>query len=191
MSRHIFLRHAETDMAGTFCGHSDPRINIVGQQQVLDLIATLGDSPFDAIYCSDLQRTVDTAEALSSAYGVSLILTPALREIHFGEWEGLRWEEIERRDPAYAALWSAEFPKLPAPQGERYETFTRRVLDAVDRLLREADGGRIAVVTHAGVMRVVLTMLLGCSDVEAWERTRSYCCSFEYAGSIAAEGIAR
>lgn len=191
MSRLVFLRHAETDMAGAFCGHSDPPINRGGGEQIRDLITRLGDQRFESIYSSDLLRAVNTAEVLSAAYGVPLTTVASLREIHFGEWEGLRWEEIERRDPAYAARWIAEFPKLPAPEGERYDAFTDRVLDAVDRLLRVTEGGPIAVVTHAGVMRVVLTMLLGCSDVEAWERTRSYCCSFEYASSAVAQRISR
>lgn len=191
MSSLLFVRHAETDMAGSFCGHSDPPINVAGREQLRHLIAGLEGEPFDAIYSSDLRRATDTAEAMAAAFELPVVTTDALREIYFGEWEGLRWEEIERRDPAYASRWLAEFPKLPAPQGERYEEFTLRVLNAVDQLWHASDGGRIVLVTHAGVMRVVLTVLLNYSAAEAWEKTRGYYCSFEYTGAALTQRMAR
>jgi broad specificity phosphatase PhoE len=101
MSELIFIRHAETDLAGTFCGHSDPPINARGQIQVNDLIVRLGSGPFDAIYSSDLLRAVDTATALAQALAVSCATTADMREIHFGEWEGLTWTKIESRDADY------------------------------------------------------------------------------------------
>ena len=64
----LFIRHAETDMAGTFCGHSDPPINAAGQQQVAQMISTLTSESIDEIYSSDLRRAVDTANLLSQMF---------------------------------------------------------------------------------------------------------------------------
>jgi broad specificity phosphatase PhoE len=175
----LFIRHAQTDMAGTFCGHSDPPMNSDGRLQVRELAAHLATERFDAIYSSDLRRAIDTADALAHAFGVAVVTRPALREIHFGDWEGLRWNEIEQRDAAYAHRWIEAFPELPAPGGEPFAAFERRVIEEVDRLLHLAEQKRIAVVTHGGVMRVVLRSALGFNEQEAWDKTKSYCCTFD------------
>ena len=79
---------------------------------------------------------------LPMAFGVDCHVRPALREINFGQWEGLTWEEIEGRDEAYARRWIAEYPRLPAPDGEDFRDFERRVLDEVRFLSIEAETQR-------------------------------------------------
>jgi broad specificity phosphatase PhoE len=177
----IFIRHAETDLAGTFCGHSDPPINARGQAQIKGLIPQLTPGPIDAVYSSDLRRAVDTATSLAQAFAVPCTTTSNLREIYFGNWEAITWAEIERRDADYARRWAEWFPDLTAPNGEPYAIFEARVLRQVDRLLGLAADKRIAVVTHGGVMRIVLRNLLGHTEEQAWELTKSYCSFFAYA----------
>jgi len=177
MSEILFIRHAETDMAGTFCGHSDPELNAHGYLQLSELINKLRAENFGLVYVSDLRRAHTTGRAIAEAFGVSCHVRPALREIDFGQWEGLTWKEIEQRYETYARSWIAECQQLPAPDGESFLDFERRVLDEVKFLSIEAEakGYGIAVVTHAGVVRVVLRTLHGCSEDDAWEQTRSYC----------------
>ena len=177
----LFIRHAQTDLAGTFCGHTDPAVNARGQQQLRDLIQRVAHESIDAIYSSDLSRAVTTANALAQAFGAPVIASIALREIHFGQWEGRTWNEIERRDTAYAKRWTEAFPHLPAPDGERFADFETRVRSEVDRLSILAQDRRIAVVTHAGVMRLVLEAYCGYTAERAWEQTASYCCTFSCA----------
>jgi len=185
---HLFLiRHAETDMTGRFCGHSDPSINKRGQIQVADLITRLGNMPeFDAIYCSDLQRAVDTATPIAAALRRPIYKTHDLREIYFGDWEGLTWEEIEERDPEYARNWAESFPYLPAPNGESFTHFEDRIMRTVDRLRNREPGRRAVVITHAGAMRVVLCNLLAYTQQEAYSITKAYCCSFGLEDAAAA-----
>lgn len=180
MSSLTFIRHAETDMAGTFCGHSDPSINQQGRLQIKSLIDHLGGKGIDAIYSSDLRRAHETAQELSLAFSVPIIVMRELREIDFGDWEGLSWHTIEQRDPVDSQKWLDAFPTLPTPRGELYSSFRKRVLAAIDNLLALEGARNIAVVTHAGVMRVVLQALLGYREQDAWEKTSSYCCFFEY-----------
>lgn len=191
MSSLLFIRHAETDMAGTFCGHSDPPICSYGYSQMNTLATRLEPEVFDAIYCSDLRRALATAESLAQKFGIPVTILPRLREIYFGEWEGLRWTEIEQRDPAYALRWSESFPNLPAPGGEAFAVFRARVLEQVEDLVRLPDDKRIAVVTHGGVMRVVLQTFLGHSKEQAWEATKSHCSSFTLAGATAPQAVHR
>ena len=178
----IFIRHAETDLAGTFCGHSDPPLNPQGNAQVYELIRRLASYPFDAVHSSDLRRATSTAGLLARAASVPLITSTNLREIYFGEWEGMTWADIETRDAAYARSWIESYPRLPAPAGEHFANFETRILQKVERLLCLAADKRLAVVTHAGVMRVVLRNFLGHSEQRAWELTNTYCSFFTYAG---------
>ena len=178
MSNLRFIRHAETDMAGRFCGQSDPPVNSRGQQQILNLIEAIKTELIGAVYCSDLQRAVTTARAIADAFSIPVVIRPNLREINFGEWEGLSWSEIEHRNSAYAHRWIEAFPNLPAPGGEPFEDFQTRVLAEVADIQRLANETRVAVVTHSGVMRVVLQGLNKWTDEAAWNHTKEYCSSF-------------
>jgi broad specificity phosphatase PhoE len=176
MSEIVFIRHAETDMAGRFCGHSDPEVNSRGYLQISRLIESLRQEKFSAVYTSDLTRAETTAMTFAQCLGIGYRVRSSLREISFGHWEGLSWDEIEQRDEVYAHRWITEYPHLPAPGGERFDDFENRVLNEVKSLTKLAGGHDIAVVTHAGVLRVVLCALHGCSEERAWELTKSYCC---------------
>jgi broad specificity phosphatase PhoE len=185
MSELLFIRHAETDMAGTFCGHSDPELNARGRAQVDELINTLRTEEIGVVYTSDLRRAHTTAMAIADAFAVDCHVRSGLREIDFGQWEGATWKEIERRYNAYARRWIAEYPRLPAPHGESFHEFQRRVLEEVDFLSLEkrAADRRVAVVTHAGVLRTVLCALHGYAEDTAWEQTRSYCSVVRHIGT--------
>jgi alpha-ribazole phosphatase/probable phosphoglycerate mutase len=177
MSELLLIRHAETDMAGTFCGHSDPELNARGRAQLADLIDRLRMDQIGVVYTSDLRRAHTTGMAIAEAFGIACHVRRALREINFGQWEGITWNEIERQDNTYARRWIKEYPSLPAPDGESFHDFERRVLDEVKDLSLKAETAdcTIAVVTHAGVLRTVLCALQGCSEENAWEQTKSYC----------------
>ena len=176
----LFIRHAETDLAGKFCGHSDPPVNERGFHQIQEMLERLKNDQIEFIYTSDLSRSRTTANAIAKEFGLSPIVVPELREIGFGEWEALSWSEIESRNQDYARQWSDSYPDLPAPGGETFEGFRSRVLNTVNQLLSSASHGCAAVVTHAGVMRVVLRSLCELSEQTAWDRTKDYCGFFRY-----------
>lgn len=180
MSEILFIRHAETDMAGTFCGHSDPRLNARGRAQLSELMTTLNTEDIGEVYASDLLRAQETGQEIARCFAVECHLRPALREINFGRWEGLTWEEIEQSDLVYAQRWVAEYPNLSAPGGERFGDFERRVLDEIEALVIKTKRRSIAVVTHAGVLRAVLCRLLNSSEEEASRQTRPYCSIVRY-----------
>lgn len=170
----------QTDMAGRFCGHSNPPVNLRGYRQIDNLLKALGDESIDAIYTSDLVRAGVTADALASVSQISPIVMPSLREINFGDWEGLGWQEVESRDADYAHRWSDGYPELAAPGAELFATFEAEVLTAVESIVEIPDVGCVAVVTHGGVMRVVLGELCGLNEKEAWGHTNTYCGFFLY-----------
>jgi alpha-ribazole phosphatase/probable phosphoglycerate mutase len=176
----LFIRHAETALAGTFCGHTDPPVSLRGLEQIETLLSSLHDSQFTAVYTSDLRRAHTTAAALARAHNAPLIPRPALREINFGRWEGLRWPQIEALDPAAAQLWLDQYPGLPAPGGEPFQDFQARILTEVAFLQHQTAEGLAAVVTHAGVLRVILQSLCKIDQSLAHTITKPYCCFFRY-----------
>jgi broad specificity phosphatase PhoE len=174
MSNIVLIRHVETAMAGRFCGQSDPEPNISGERQIISVLEKVRPLGIERIYASDLRRSARTAIAIGQSLGIDIELRPRLREINFGLWEGLSWNEIEKQYPAEAAQWVSEFPLCTAPGGERYPHFAARVGREFAPLLTEDGNGTSAVVTHRGVLKCVLCEYLGVSDANAWEKTRLY-----------------
>jgi alpha-ribazole phosphatase/probable phosphoglycerate mutase len=171
----LFIRHAATALAGAFCGHSNPPLNDVGVRQAAALADRLKELPIDALWTSDLLRARQTAAVLASAHAIPIYTRTGLREIDFGDWETLTWAQIEQRDPAYAARWVSQFPSLPTPNGEPIAAFQQRVRAEIAEL-RRMPYGCIAIVTHAGVLRVLLEDFGHLAPQHAWERTREYTC---------------
>jgi alpha-ribazole phosphatase len=174
MSELLLIRHGATALAGTFCGHSDPPLDARGRQQVHALLRELATDSIEVVYASDLRRAHETGAMLATAHGAPLCTLPGLREIHFGAWEGLTWEAIEQRDPDNAEQWLREYPRYAAPGGETLDSFESRVLQTIKKLLRE-ETRPMAVVSHAGVMRVILQRLLGYSADACLSLTKDYC----------------
>jgi alpha-ribazole phosphatase len=174
MKHLLLIRHAETDMAGRFCGHSDPELNPRGRQQLAGVVDRLSEYAIRRIYTSDLGRARQTAEAIASHFEIGFEVRPGLREIHFGLWEGLSWSEIEACDPVLAKRWAEPSPNPTAPGGESLQQFERRVREESAFLFAAATECRIAVVAHAGFMRILLTNFYGVLEKEAWKLTKEY-----------------
>ena len=174
MNNIIFIRHGETDLAGRFCGHSDPDLNAIGVSQAIRLAQEAAMLGIERIYSSDLLRAVRTATAIGQRIGIGVELQPNLREMYFGLWEGLSWPQIEERYPREAAGWLQEFRSQSAPGGETYAAFTARVDAAIAPLLSETPAPVTAVVSHRGVITYALTRFFGFSDQQAWIKTAPY-----------------
>lgn len=146
MTTLLLARHGETDWnrEGRWQGWADPPLNATGRAQARALAEQLRDTPFDAVYSSDLRRAHETAEIVAAPHDVPVVADPGLREIDVGSWSGLTRKEIEQR-----------FPDGTRPDGETRDEHAARVLEAVERIARENPGLRILVVTHGGTMRAL------------------------------------
>jgi len=174
MSVVALIRHGETCMAGRFCGQSDPELNAAGEREAMNIAERVSKLDIARIYSSDLRRASQTAKAIAQRTGVAVECLTGLREIDFGQWEGLAWQEIEIQFPDEADLWLREFPLRSAPGGEAYTAFATRVETAISGVLSKAADRTIAVVTHRGVMRHALTKFFGFAEMEAWKATADY-----------------
>jgi alpha-ribazole phosphatase len=170
----ILVRHGETDMAGLFCGHSDPALNPAGQRQVETAAELLAGTPPEVIYTSDLQRARQSAQIVAARFSVPVAVRPGLREISFGVWEGLSWDEIEREFAQEAKCWVEQFPRGVIPQGEAFEDFRSRVRMEMEFLLQEAEMHSVVAVTHGGLIRTALIEMYGYSQNGASEQAARY-----------------
>jgi alpha-ribazole phosphatase len=174
MTEIVLVRHAETDLADRFCGHSDPELNAAGEHRLRSIIEEVARLGITRIYSSDLRRASRTATAIRERTGAPIELRSGLREIHFGLWEGLTWEEVERKYPTEAQLWVREFPARSAPQGEAYRDFVLRVESEFKTALARHENGALAVVSHRGVMQYMLIRFFGFTESDARKQTENY-----------------
>ena len=96
------------------------------------------------------------ADALARQYALTAELRPALREIHFGAWEGLRWDDIETRHREDARRWIEGFPGHTPPGAEPYTNFTVRIHEDGAHWLSDPSCETLALVTHRGVLQYLL-----------------------------------
>ena len=98
---------------------------------------------------------------LAEQTDLPMILEPELREMHFGDWEGLPHAEAQRLDPqAWQQFWQSPDQASP-PNGEAMPDFCRRVTGAIDGLVEQYQGESLLVVAHGAVNRVVICHWLG------------------------------
>jgi alpha-ribazole phosphatase len=157
------VRHGSVVGAETrrFIGHLDVPISPLGEDQAAALAARLRTVAFDAIYCSDLQRTRRTAEILAAPHHLAPISDPALREFAMGRWEGLTANEIRALDRAAFDAWMSDVGRFQFPDGESLSDLEARVWPAFETIVTRHAGGTVAVVAHGGSNRAILCRALG------------------------------
>jgi alpha-ribazole phosphatase len=171
----VLVRHAASKGGGRFVGQNDEPLSAEGRRQLQALARKLAPFRFQAAFASDLERAVVTAREAVKRSGLEIETRPNLREMHFGRWQGLSWEQIAKRDPRLARLWMNHFPSQPIPGGERFTRFKNRV-NAELKTIVEANRGRaVLVVTHAGVIRVALAAALGMKSQNLFRLAQDPC----------------
>ena len=117
--------------------------------------------PIDAVYSSDLFRTMTTARALFVPKGLPLVTRPDLREISMGQWEDYSWAGIDRREHACMALFSATSPDFRAPGGETFPEIRKRGCKAILDIAAQHPGQTVAAFAHGTLIRNVVAEFLG------------------------------
>lgn len=149
------LRHGETVGGTRFRGSLDDPLTDEGIRQMECAVANAG--PWDEIVTSPLSRCAAFAESLALKLRVPLAIDERLREIHFGDWEGRSYAELMATAPLALTRFLGDPLRHPPPGAESVEAFRERTLDALrDRLTPHNLGRRLLLVTHGGVIRVML-----------------------------------
>lgn len=154
--RLVMIRHAVTpwNREGRFQGQIDIPLSDEGLEQARRLgLRFAAHEPVAAVYSSDLQRTLQTAEPVAAALRLPVQPEPGLRERGFGVLEGLTVEEIIRDHAQVYRSWRARDLTYAVPGGgEPLGAFHQRVHEAMLRLAQRHLGQTVVLVTHGGVL---------------------------------------
>lgn len=148
------IRHGETawNAERRIQGHRDIPLNARGLAQADTLGRFLANERFDAMYSSDLQRAVQTAQPIVRNRTPAMLLEPRLRERHLGVLEGLTRDEAIQHHPGAWQIFSTRQPDGVLPEGERLADFFARVVTVLHEFAARHAGQRVLLVTHGGVL---------------------------------------
>lgn len=156
------IRHAEVEESyhRVFGGRLDIGLSGQGELQATRLAEWLSRVRFDATYASPLKRVQQT---FAPAVNVGLptpVLLPDLREVDFGDWTGLGWDEVNEQFGVSAYDWLRVLERGGFPNGECGVQLRLRIEECLQQILRERAGCTVAVFAHGGVIRMLMTLLL-------------------------------
>ncbi len=152
------LRHGETEGEGVYRGQQDYSLTLTGRQQMQSVLRD--NLPWQQIITSPLSRCAQFAEDLSRDTGLLLSYEPELVEMSFGEWEGKTAETVEKMNPQqFFAFYDDPIRNMP-PQAESLTVFHQRCISAWQTLLKDYQQRHVLLVTHAGVIRLLLAYVL-------------------------------
>lgn len=162
MMKLLLIRHGQTDwnLLGKYQGQTDIALSGEGIRQVDLLAQNFPVDTLDIIYTSDLQRAFMTAERLAEKFSAPLYADKALRELNFGAWEGLTYQEIAERWPQEVKNLFGAPEKLQIPEGETFLMLQRRAMNKIHEIRAENEGKNVAVVAHGAISKAILTALL-------------------------------
>lgn len=174
MIKILLVRHGQTvwNLAGKFQGKTDVELTEDGLRQAQMLADRFPVDRVDEIYCSDLKRAHDTAKAIGAKFGVAVIPSAELREINFGEWESLTYQEICAKWPENMEDFWKNPAKLTVPGGETFLQVQQRAMRKIEEIIAANDtkeGDRyIVIVAHGGINRSILAGFLGMPINNVW-----------------------
>jgi broad specificity phosphatase PhoE len=158
----LLVRHGEVEgwRPGMLLGTTDLSLSANGRRQAALIQELVPAGSAARFVSSPLARTRQTAEIVLAGREVVLETDGDLREVDFGQWEGLTYADVQSRFPLLAGAWSRADPDFAFPGGEKLGDFVSRTQRAARRLI-EADAPAVAAFTHGGVIRVLICHFLG------------------------------
>lgn len=169
--RLFLIRHAQTvwNRDRRYQGWQDSPLSEVGRGQAEAVGRALAREPLKAVYASTLGRARETAEAIAAHHGLPVRAEDDFREMAFGEWEGLAFEDCKAKDPDRYRLWADEPHRFRPPGGgETLEAVRQRVLAGLERLRAEHEEQSVCLVAHGISARIIILEALGLPLERIW-----------------------
>lgn len=151
------LRHGSTGADGRFIGSTDLPLSERGREQVEHIQPLIEKLRFDTVFCSPMTRCVQTLEHLNLDARIEMIEN--LKEVHFGKWENLSYEEVSRSHPDSILDWQHNPTTFRFPDGESLVAFTNR-LESVKQKITDQIHDKLLIICHGGVIRILICLLL-------------------------------
>jgi broad specificity phosphatase PhoE len=161
-TRLLLVRHAEVERRyhKIFGGAIDMNLSPHGQEQARALADFLRPRKMDAIYASPMKRVQQTLAPFLTNGAPPQTIMPALREIHFGDWTGLNWENVCRKFNLDPHEWLDHIERGLTPNGENGPQFRARVEPCLREIIKRHPGETVGIFCHGGVVRMILSILL-------------------------------
>lgn len=166
MGKLYLIRHGEVlwnREKPAYCGFTDLDLNEQGRAQAECLAERLAGVPLAAVYSSDLRRARDTAAAVARPHGIEPVADAGLREVNYGEWEGVSEEDVRAGWPQIYAAWKQDAENVQIPGGETFGELRERFVGAVTAILSRHPDDSVAIVAHKSSNRVFICTVLGLS----------------------------
>ncbi|MGB9735275.1 MAG: alpha-ribazole phosphatase [bacterium] len=158
------IRHGETEdaQAKKYKGSINVPLSDNGIKQIEMLADFLKKHTLlNAVYSSPLSRAQNSAEIIAQKYNLQTTIVEQLREIHFGAWEGMNFEEVQEKFPEEFEIWANDPVKQGPVNGETIIQLRNRVMEAVNQILSINKNQNVAIVAHGAVNRVIIADILG------------------------------
>ncbi len=162
-NKHItvdLLRHGEPGGGDILRGRVDPELTSRGWRQ-MEASAERADANWTHLYASPLRRCRDFAHQLAQSRQLALRIEDQWQEIDYGDWDGMPVSEWRRLAASQFRSFREDITALAPPNGESFVAFRDRVLRAWAGISELPDESHVLIVTHGGVMRVILPSVLG------------------------------
>lgn len=163
----LLLRHG--DIGAEYCdryiGSTNVSMSPRGHRQIRAVRALLPEgSPYQCI-SSPMKRCMETAAVIMEAADMKFTIDPDLREIDFGRWEGMAFDEIQKAFPGEMVSWAELSADFSFPEGEKFADFQARITGVAHRLEKHP-AETLVVCTHGGVIRLLICHFLG---LQSWQ----------------------
>ncbi|WP_252226797.1 MULTISPECIES: histidine phosphatase family protein [unclassified Clostridium] len=155
-----FIRHGQTEwnLETRMQGHRDSPLTKLGMTQAQKLHDRLVKEKIDLIYSSESKRAYDTAKIIKGNRNIPIHTKKELREIHMGEWEGMKQIDIiNKYSQPWSDFWNNPILYVPTGEGESYEKLKNRVIPTIENIINLNQGKNVAIVTHRITLKVIMS----------------------------------
>lgn len=162
-SKIYLIRHGEVESnrKNAYVGSTDLPLNAHGRRQAELLADYLADRQISAVYASDLKRAHETAEIIARRIGLEVHAIRELRELDYGDWEGVPEADVPKLYPDIFREWRKNPVEVRVPGGENVGELRDRAYSAFSRIVEQVLDGNLVIVAHKTSNRVLLCCLLG------------------------------
>jgi len=179
-TRMYLWRHPEVrgGKDGVVHGHGDVALTRIGNAQLKGIGRYMSQFKLDAVYCSDLQRSMLVAEAVGRSQDPRRKpqARMSLRELNLGEWEGMDIKQIQKQHPEeLEARWN-DIANYRIAGGETLTELAERIVPVFQEIIGKHQGREVCVISHGGVNRVFLAKLLGMPLDRIFRIDQEYAC---------------
>lgn len=164
------VRHGETDanVAGLYSGHAPTSLTERGIAQAQTVGKLLRNLPVDNVLCSELGRARHTTRLILGDRDLPVRIMPELNEMFFGDWEMRHHRDLAREDAENYALWCNDWQNATPTNGEGFQAFSQRVERFIAQLADYKACQNLLVVSHQGVLSVLIARLLSMPAAAMW-----------------------